>query len=162
MSYAQTVLPEFEHEMANTRKVLECLPDDKFDWKAQEDMQTIGWNANHLVEIPGWVEGTLTNTEWEIAPTDGEPYKSPSFTSKQEILDQFDKNVAEARKAIEAVKDEDMGVMWSLTQAGKPLMTMPRAAVMRGFVLNHAIHHRAHLIVYLRMNGIDVPQMYNG
>ncbi len=162
MSYAQMVLPEFEHEMANTRKVLECLPDDKFDWKAQEDMQTIGWNANHLVEIPGWVEGTLTKTEWEIAPTDGEPYKSPSFTSKQEILDQFDKNVAEARKAIEAVKDEDMGVMWSLTQAGKPLMTMPRAAVMRGFVLNHAIHHRAHLIVYLRMNGIDVPQMYNG
>lgn len=162
MSYAQMVLPEFEHEMANTRKVLECIPDDKLDWKAQEDMHTIGWNANHLVEVPGWVEGTLTQTEWDIAPADGEPYQSPTLASKKELLEQFDKNVAQAKKALEAVKDEDMGVMWSLTQAGKPLMTMPRAAVMRGFVINHAIHHRAHLIVYLRLNGIKVPEMYNG
>jgi uncharacterized damage-inducible protein DinB len=160
MSYAAQILPEFNEEMANTRKVLERVPDDKLGWKAHSKSNTIGWNANHLAEIPGWVEGTLSQTEWEIAPTDGEPYKSPSLTSTQAILDLFDTNVAAARRAIESVKDEDMNVIWSLLYAGKPLITMPRTGVIRNFVLNHAIHHRAHLLVYLRLNDIPVPGMY--
>lgn len=160
MTYSEMILPEFDHEMANTRKLLECVPDDKLAWSADPKMQTIGWNANHLAEIPGWVEGTLTQTEWDIAPAEGEPYKSPNFQSTKEILDLFDSNVATARKAIEAVKQEDLGVMWSLMHNGKPLFSMPRAAVIRSFVLNHTIHHRAHLSVYLRLNGIEVPQMY--
>lgn len=162
MTYAEMILPEFDHEMANTRKVLECVPDDKLEWSADPKMRTIGWNANHLAEIPGWVEGTLTQTEWDIAPTDGEPYQSPNLKSTTEILKLFDSNVATARKAIETVKLEDLGVMWSLVQDGKPLFTMPRAAVIRSFVLNHTIHHRAHLNVYLRLNGIEVPPMYGG
>jgi len=162
MSYAEMILPEFDQEMANTRKVLECIPDDKFDWRANPKMNTIGWNANHLVEIPGWVEGTLTQTEWDVAPEGGEPYQSPKLTTTKEIVAQFDQNVAAARAALEAVKDADLGVMWSLVQAGKPLMTMPRAAVIRGFVLNHTVHHRAHLCVYLRLNDIELPEMYGG
>ena len=161
MNYAETILPEFDREMANTRKVLERVPDDKLDWQAHPKSHTIGWNANHLAEILGWVEGTLTAPSWDIAPSGGEPYQSPKRTSRQEILDLFDRNVAAARKAIAAVKDDQLAQPWSLLKAGTPLFTMPRAAMIRGFVLNHLIHHRAILCVYLRLNNVPVPGMYD-
>jgi uncharacterized damage-inducible protein DinB len=160
MSYADTLLPEFDQEMANARKVLERIPEDKLDWRAHPKSNTIGWNANHLAEIPGWVEGTLTMPYWDMAPPGGERYQSPRLTKRQEILDLFDRNVAAARKAIQNVKDEDLARSWSLLEAGKPLFTMPRAAIIRSFVLNHLIHHRAILCVYLRLNNIPVPGMY--
>jgi uncharacterized damage-inducible protein DinB len=161
MSYAETILPEFDREMAKTRKVLERIPEDKLNWRAHPKSNTIGWNANHLTEIPGWVEGMLTKPSWDIAPTGGQGYQSPKHTTRQEILSIFDRNAASARKAIAAVKDEAMTQQWSLLQAGKPLFTMPRAVVIRNFVLNHLIHHRAILCVYLRLNDIPVPGMYD-
>ena len=100
MNYAEAILPEFDREMANTRKVLERVPEDKLDWQAHPKSHTIGWNANHLAEIPGWVEGWLTAPSWDFVPIGGEPYQSPKLTSRQEILDLFDRNVGAARKAI--------------------------------------------------------------
>jgi uncharacterized damage-inducible protein DinB len=160
MSYAQSILPEFDQEMAGTRKVLERIPEDKLAWRAHPKSNTIGWNANHLAEIAGWVEGTLTVDQFEIAPVGGPRYQAPNLKSRQEILDLFDRNVAAARKALESARDEEMGQLWSLTEGGKPLLTMPRAAAIRGFVLNHLIHHRAILCVYLRLNNIPVPALY--
>jgi len=160
MSYAETILPEFDQEMASTRKVLERIPEDKFDWRAHPKSNTIGWNANHIAEIPGWVAGILTQPEWDIAPTAGEAYQTPKLTSRQEILDFFDGNVASARQAISAAKDADIPQQWSLLRAGQPLFTLPRGAVIRTFVINHIIHHRAHMCVYLRLNDIPVPGMY--
>jgi len=160
MSYAASILPEYDQEMANTRKVLERLPDEKWDWRAHPKSNTIGWNANHLAEIPGWVEGTLSQSSWDIAPVDGERYQSPTLATRQEILELFDRNVAAGRQAIESVRDEAMGETWSLLAGGKPLITMPRSAVIRSFVLNHLIHHRGHMCVYLRLNDIPVPGMY--
>jgi uncharacterized damage-inducible protein DinB len=160
MRFSEMILPEFDQEMAKTRKVLERVPEDKLGWRAHPKSNTIGWNANHLAEIPGWVEGTLTMPSWDVAPPGGERYQSPRRTTRQEILDIFDRNVAAARKALAEAKDEGMGQQWSLLQAGKPLFTMPRAAVIRNFVLNHLIHHRAILCVYLRLNDIPVPGMY--
>jgi uncharacterized damage-inducible protein DinB len=160
MSYAEMILPEFDQEMANTRKVLERIPEEKLDWKAHPKSNTIGWNANHLAEIPGWVEGMLTKPSWDIAPVGGKPYQTPKLTSRREILEGFDRNVAAARKAIAVVKDETMGQQWSLLRAGTPFFTMPRAAVIRTFILNHLIHHRAILCVNLRLNNIPVPGMY--
>ncbi len=160
MKHAETILPEFDREMANTRKVLERVPEDKLGWQAHPKSHTIGWNANHLAEIPGWVEGMLKATSWDIAPAGGEPYRSPKLTTLQEILDLFDRNVAAARKAFAAAKDEAMGQTWSLLKGGEALFTMPRAAVIRGFVLNHIIHHRAILCVYLRLNDVPVPGLY--
>ena len=160
MSYGETILPEFNQEMASTRKVLERVPEDKLDWRPHPRSNTIGWNANHLAEIPGWVEGTLAQTSWDLAPPDGERYQSPTLATRREILELFDRNVATAKKALAAVKDEAMGEQWSLLEGGKPLITMPRASVIRSFVLNHAIHHRAILCVYLRLNDIPVPGMY--
>lgn len=160
MSYAETILPEFDQEMAKTRKVLERIPEDKLSWRAHPKSNTIGWNANHLAEIPGWVEGTLTKPSWDIAPAGGQGYQSPKLATRQEILSVFDRNLAAARKAIAAVKEDQMAQQWSLLQAGMPLFTMPRAAVIRNFALNHLIHHRAILCVYLRLNDIPAPGMY--
>jgi uncharacterized damage-inducible protein DinB len=161
MDYAELIQPEFDREMANTRKVLERVPEDRLDWQAHAKSHTIGWNANHLAEILGWVEGILTAPSWDIAPIGGELYQSPKLTSRQEILDLFDRNVAVARKAIAAMKDDQLTQPWSLLKAGTPLFTMPRGMMIRRFVLNHLIHHRAILYVYLRLNGILVPGMYD-
>lgn len=160
-NFSAMVLPEFDMEMANTRKILAAVPDHLLDWQAHPTSRTIGWNANHLAEIPGWVAGTLSATVWDFAPVGGEPYKSPELRSSREILELFDKNVAAARNALEAASDEQLNVIWSLAAGGNVLMSMPRSAVVRIWVLNHTIHHRAHLIVYLRLNGIALPEMYN-
>ena len=160
MTYAATLLPEFDQEMANTRKVLERIPEDKLDWRAHPKSNTIGWNANHLADLVNWLAQALTRPSLDVAPVGGEPYPFPKLTSRREILDLFDRNVAAARTAITALRDEEMVQMWTLLRAGQPIFTMPRAAVVRGVVLNHLIHHRAHLCVYLRLNGIPVPGMY--
>jgi uncharacterized damage-inducible protein DinB len=160
MTYAETLLPEFDREMANTRKVLERLPDDKLDWQPHPKSHTIGWNANHVADLVNWLVVALTRPSLDVAPVGGPRYEFPALTSRQEILDLFDRNVAAARQAITEARDENMGTPWTLSQAGRPVFTMPRAAVVRGVVLNHLIHHRAHLCVYLRLNDISVPGMY--
>jgi uncharacterized damage-inducible protein DinB len=160
MSYAEAILPEFDQEMAHTRKVLERVPDDKLDWKAHPKSNTIGWNANHLAEMPGWVMNTLSAPSLDIAPVGGPPYQSPKRGSRREILEVFDKNVAAARKALAAAKDAEMEQNWSLLKGGQTMFAMPRRAVIRNFVINHIIHHRAVLCVYLRLNNIPVPGMY--
>jgi uncharacterized damage-inducible protein DinB len=160
MTYAETVLPEFDQEMANTRKVLQRIPDDKLDWQPHPKSHTIGWNANHLANLPDWLVHTLAKPSLDIAPVGGQPYAVPALSGRQEILDLFDRNVAAARKAIAEAKDKDMGSPWTLSRAGNPIFTMPRSAVVRSVVLNHMIHHRAILCVYLRLNDIPVPGMY--
>ena len=160
MSFAQLILPEFEQEMANTRKVLERVPEDKLDWQPHPKSHTIGWNACHLAEMPGWVENTLSATSLDIAPPAGPQYQSPKIRTRREILELFDKNVAAAKKALAAATDDQVGQKWSLLKAGQTMFTMPRSAVIRSFVINHIIHHRAILCVYLRLNDIPVPGMY--
>ena len=160
MTYAETILPEFDHEMASTREVLARIPDDKLDWRAQPKFNTIGWNANHVADLAGWVKMAITTDSLDVAPVDGPRYQSPKLTSVREILDLFDRNVADARVAIAEANCDEMGKPWSLLQGGQPILTMPRAAVVRSFVLNHMIHHRAHLCVYLRLNDVSLPGMY--
>src|SRR3954469_8465866 len=109
MSYAEAHLPEFDQEMASTRKVLERIPDDKLTWKAHPKSNTIGWNANHLAELPGWATSIFDQPGYDFAPAGGEPYQSPKLTSTKEIVALFDKNVAAARKSIATAKDESMG-----------------------------------------------------
>lgn len=160
MSISDSILPEFDHEMASTRKVLEAVPADKLDWKAHPKSNTIGWVANHLAEIVGWVDGTLTDDVWDMTPEGGEPYQSPALTSRDEILALFDENVAAARQRIAVTPDEEYAKSWSLVSGGEALLTSPKIGVIRTWVLNHTIHHRAHLCVYLRLNDVAVPGMY--
>ena len=128
MTYAETLLPEFDQEMANTRKILDRLPDDKLEWQAHPKSHTIGWNANHVADIPNWLVAVLTTPSLDIAPVGGEPYESPQLTSREEILGLFDKNVAAAREAISKAKDEEVGQPWTLLQGGDPIFTMPLRA----------------------------------
>jgi uncharacterized damage-inducible protein DinB len=160
MSYAEALLPEFDREMANTRKVLERVPDDKFDWQAHPKSHTIGWNASHVADLPNWLVMTLTTPSLDIAPVGGPRYEFRTSGSRQDVLDRFDRNVEAARKALTEVKDDAMNEPWTLLQAGETIFTMPRSAVVRWMVMNHLIHHRAHLCVYLRLNDIPVPGMY--
>ncbi len=160
MTIAESILPEFEMEMANTRKVLDRIPDDKLDWKAHEKSLSIGSVGSHLASIPGWVEMTLTQDVLDVNPKGGEPYQPPKCDSRQEILDLFDANVAAAKKTIAATPDEEFGKSWSLLSGGEALLTMPKLGVIRTYVLNHTIHHRGHLCVYLRLNDIPVPGLY--
>ncbi|TVQ57312.1 MAG: DinB family protein [Phycisphaerales bacterium] len=160
MSYAEMILPEFDQEVATTRRVLERLPNDKLDWKPHPKSNTIGWNANHLTEIPGWVENILTEPGFDVAPVNGEPHATPTLSNRDAILELFDGNTIEARSAIQRFDNAKLNEPWSLYEAGAAVMTMPRGAVMRTFVLSHIVHHRAILTVYYRLNDIAVPAIY--
>lgn len=160
MSISQAILPEFDHEMANTRKTLERVPDDKFDWKPHEKSMTLRALSSHVANIPGWTASTFEGTELDIQPEGAEPYSEPEAKSTKDLLEIFDKNAASARAALESATDEDWQDKWSLKMTGKTFFTLPRTAVIRGFILSHLIHHRAQLGVYLRLLDVPVPAIY--
>jgi len=156
MPIAQMLLPEFNQEMANTRKMLERVPDGKFDYKPHEKSMKLGRLAAHTAEVPSWVTGTLRTERMDFTG-DEKPF---SPTTRKEILDAFDKYVVEAREALSKATDEDLAKTWTLTYKGQQVFAMPRSAVLRTMILSHLIHHRAQLGVYLRMNNIEIPGMY--
>lgn len=159
MVISKSLLPEFDNEMANTRKTLERVPDDKFAWKPHEKSFPMGGLATHLANLPSWGSLILNSDSFDVAPG-GNPVKTPGLNSTSAVLKQFDENTAATRAAIEAASDEDLFRTWTLQSNGKGLMTLPKIAVLRGFVMNHMIHHRAQLGVYLRLNDIPVPSIY--
>jgi uncharacterized damage-inducible protein DinB len=159
MSLAQAVLPEFDHEMANTRKTLERVPDDKFAWVPHSKSMPMGGLASHLANIPSWASLAIGSDSFDLAPQ-GQPVKAPGCNSREEVLALFDKNVSSAREAIAAATDEELFKKWSLLSSGNTVLSMPKIAVLRAFVLSHTIHHRAQLGVYLRLNDIPVPSIY--
>jgi len=160
MSISKSILPEFDHEMANTRKTLERIPDDKFAWKPHEKSMTLGGLSTHLANIPSWTKNTFAQDELDVSPPGQPPYRLEEKKSTAELLAAFDENVASARAALEALTDENWQGKWSLLMGGKTIFTLPRTAVMRGFVMNHLIHHRAQLGVYLRLLDVPVPSIY--
>lgn len=160
MAISQALLPEFDQEMASTRKLLVNVPDGKNDYKPHEKSMTLGRLASHVAEIPGWGTMTLTTRELDIAPADKPAFVPHIAASNKELLEIFDKNAAEMRAAISGASDEEWMKSWTLMVRGNTAFTMPRVAVMRGMVMNHLIHHRGQLGVYLRLNNIPVPGMY--
>lgn len=156
MSISQTLLPEFDQEMASTRKLLEVVPEDKFDYKPHEKSMAMGRLAGHVAELPLWAATTIKVDELNIQPGD-KPFEP---ATKAELLATFDKNAAEARKTIAEVSDEHLAKPWTLKFSGKEIFTMPRFAILRSMAMNHLIHHRAQLGVYLRLNDIPIPGMY--
>lgn len=160
MTISQTLLPEFDQEMQNTRKLLECVPDDRPDYKPHPKSMPLARLAGHVAELPSWAVNTIRMDSLDLTPASGEGFKPTLLTTRQALLDLFDKNVAEAREAIAGASDEHLGQIWSLIFKGHTVMQMPRAAVLRSVVMNHMIHHRAQLGVYLRLNDIAIPGMY--
>ncbi len=160
MTIAQNMIPEFDHEMTATRKMLEVVPEGKNEWKPHEKSMTLGRLAGHLAELPGWGQVTLEQTELDFAPVGAPPFKPGMFSTRLGTLKTFDDAVAATRAALMKASDADLMVTWTLKSAGKVLLSMPRIAVLRSFMLNHIVHHRAQLGVYLRLNDIAIPGTY--
>jgi uncharacterized damage-inducible protein DinB len=156
MPISQMLLIEFDEEMKNTRKLLECVPDGKFAYQPHPKSMTLGRLASHVAELPVWGQTTLETELLEMGPD----FKPHIAATQAELLEIFDKGVTGAREKIAAASDADWQVMWTFKYAGKTVMSMPRVAVMRGVVMNHLIHHRAQLGVFLRMNDVAIPGMY--
>ncbi|MBI3653279.1 MAG: DinB family protein [Acidobacteria bacterium] len=160
MSISESILPEFDHEMANTRKTLERVPEEKFHWRTHEKSFSMGALASHLANLPNWAVITLQQDSFDTAPLDAPAPKMAEAHSVLEVLQVFDKNVEAARAAIASASDEQMRQSWSLKAGGKTIFSMPRIAAIRSFIMSHSIHHRAQLGVYLRLNDIPVPSIY--
>ena len=160
MTFKDALLPEFDQEMANTRKTLERVPEDKFGWKPHGKSFSMGSLATHIVTMTGWTVDTMNKESFDISPPGAPPYKEQPATSRAQLLERFDKSVAAARAALAGANEEAFLKNWSLLAAGNTLFTMPRYNCIRTFVMNHVIHHRAQLGVYLRLNDVAVPSIY--
>jgi uncharacterized damage-inducible protein DinB len=160
MSIAQSILPEFDHEMSVTRKLLERIPEDKAAWKPHEKSMTLGQLSAHIANMVSWTGMTLSQTELDLNPPGGQTWTPPVFETTAGLLEVFDNGTREAHQAIEATADADMMVNWSLKSGGHTVLTMPRVAVVRSFVLNHIIHHRGQLSVFLRLLDVPIPSIY--
>jgi uncharacterized damage-inducible protein DinB len=160
MRIADTLLPEFDREMANTRKALERVPEDKFAWKPHAKSGSLGWLAGHVSNIPSWPSWVVGQDELDLEPGGKQMTPPAAPANRKELLASFDKNVQQGREAIASAANEQLMQPWSLKRNGKTLMTLPKAAVLRGFVMNHHIHHRAQLGVYLRLLDVPVPAIY--
>jgi uncharacterized damage-inducible protein DinB len=160
MPIAQALLPEFDHEMALTRTVLERIPEVKVAFRPHPKSWTLGELGMHLANLPVWAVFTLTQSELDLAPPGGPAFTSPKFESAAATLQAFDENIAKARALIAAASDADLMTMWSLKRGGAAIFSLPRAAVLRSMVLSHMIHHRGQLTVYLRMCDVPLPPIY--
>ena len=147
-------IAEFEQEMATTRRLLERVPTDRGPWKPHAKSFALGHLAQLVASMPGWITRTLRETSLELS--EGEGY---SFQATDALVAQFDKHVREARGALTSVVGSELAVAWSLKNGGHVLMTMPRAEVTR-MHLNHLIHHRGQLTVYLRLLDVPLPSIY--
>jgi uncharacterized damage-inducible protein DinB len=159
MSVTQALLQELDMEMPNTRKTLERIP-DKLDWTPHAKSMSMGRLAQHLSEIPDWAVKSIELDELDLAPPGAPPHQPPPIGTRSDILATFDKNLKAARESLLKTNDEHLMKPWSLKMGGKTVMTIPRVAVLRNFVLNHNVHHRAQMGVYLRLNDIPVPSIY--
>lgn len=160
MAIRDSFLAEFDHEMISTRQTLERVPEGKPDWAPHEKSMKMGRLAGHLAELSGWAATIINQDSLDFRPPGAPPMQPVVMTSRKQLLDLYDKKVAEARTAISTVSDESLMKPWSLLSGGQVIMTMPRVVFLRSFVMNHVIHHRAQLGVYLRLNNVPVPSVY--
>ena len=158
MTIAELLLPEVDQEIATTRRVLERVPDDKLGWKPHDKSWSMGDLASHLASLIKWTEYTMNRTEFDLTAVPPEEVNQAA-SSRTQLLEWFDANAAATRQAL-AKGDADYGVPWSLKKGQQVLFTMPRYTCIRSYVLNHLVHHRAQLAVYLRLNNLPVPAMY--
>jgi len=157
MLIRDVLLPEFDQEMANTRKMLERVPEDRLNFQPHEKSWKLDHLVGHVADLPSWATETMRVDVLEMEPGQYTPFEPKS---REELLDHFDKNVSAAHAALASVTDEQMNAEWTMKFAGKTMMTMPRYNVLRTVVLNHMIHHRAQVGMYLRMMSVAVPGMY--
>ena len=162
MGVSAELLPEFDLEMASARRTLERIPEDKLAWKPHEKSMPLGRLAGHIAELVGMGVRVVKEDSLDFANRPaGELARKPTVAESQKhVLELFDKNVAETRAAISAASDEHWARKWKLSAGETTFYEGTRMGAMRRMVMNHVIHHRAQLGVYLRLNGVAVPSVY--
>lgn len=159
MSIADLLLPEFDLEIATTRRVLQRVPDDRGEWRPHPKSFPMAHLAQLVSAMPSWFELMVAQSEMDIAPKDG-PRGAYTIEKTEKLLGEFDRNVAAAREAIARTTDEAFGEPWTLKSGGKTIAQGTRYLMVRTLLLNHLVHHRAQLGVYLRLVDVPVPSMY--
>ena len=160
MAIANTLIAELDHETRTTRTLLERVPEVKAEWKPHAKSMSLGYLASHIANIPRWAAATLERTEFDLNPPGGSTLQTPTFQSVALMLERYDASVRDAREILRRTSDGDLMVLWTLKSAGRSMFSMPRASVFRSFVMNHAVHHRGQLSVYLRLLDVPLPRIY--
>ena len=160
MAMREILLPEFDQEMASTRRLLERVPEDRLGWTPHPKSFTLQALLSHVVDIPSWIPMTLDQDSLDMAPEGQEPWKTPQMESRSAWLSAFDANVAAGRASLERLEDARLAETWTMKAGAEILFSAPKGVVLRSFVLNHLIHHRAQLSVYLRMLDVPLPGIY--
>lgn len=160
MAIAESILPEFDHETATTRTLLERVPAEKAEWQPHVKSMSLGKLAMHIANLPNWATITLERTGYDMNPLDGPRVTAAAYESAMRLLQIYDANVSAARALLVRTTDGEFMVQWTLKSGGKTMFSMPRIAVFRSFVLNHAVHHRGQLSVYLRLLDVPIPNIY--
>jgi uncharacterized damage-inducible protein DinB len=157
MPLNESFLGELQHEAKLTRTMLERVPEDKLSWKPHEKSMSMGQLSSHIAEIPGWTTTTIEDDELDFAKSD---YKPVEITSREQLLKMFDDNIAKAIESLKKTNDETLMGNWKMRSGEQIFFDMPRTQVLRGFILNHGVHHRGQMSVFLRLNNIPLPQVY--
>lgn len=157
MTISDVMMQEFLHESENTKKLLERVPEDKLDWKPHDKSMSMGRLAMHVAEIPEWTEIVVNEDFFDMAASD---YKPVECKNRVELLEKFEANVRKFKQVMEGKDDASLMEHWQLRQGEHVAVDLPKAAVLRSFVLSHIIHHRGQLTVYLRENNVPLPGIY--
>jgi uncharacterized damage-inducible protein DinB len=160
MAIKEAFLGELDFEVISTRKILERVPADKMDWQPHAKSMTLRRLASHIGEVPLWAIQTLKEDEFDMAAPEAKSFMAPKMDSGKEILAYFNAGMEKVLKQLEQTTDEQFGRTWSLRLGDKTIFTMQKVAVMRTFILNHMVHHRGQLSVYLRLLDVPVPSLY--
>jgi len=153
-------LAAFDQIVAGSRTMLEAVPDEHLGWRPHDRSWTLGELATHLANLPNWTAPTLSAPEFDIDPADGGPPPLQPLGSAAELVAALDQSAAAARGAIESCSEDDLAAPWTMLVAGEPRFTLPKGVVLRTFIMDHMIHHRAQLGVYLRLLDAPVPQQF--
>lgn len=159
MAFADSFLPEFDNEMKTTRALLERVPFDRSSWKPHTKSTDLGGLASHVANLAGFGVGIVTTDGIDMAAP-GARDGMRRFESTNDALAAFDENVAKTREALATLQDKDLGTTWTLRMGDHVILSLPRAAVLRTLMMNHIIHHRGQLSVYLRLNDVPLPSIY--
>ncbi len=157
---ARPILAAFDQIVAGTKAVLAAVPEDQLDWRPHDRSWTLGELATHLANLPNWTMATLSVSEFDISPADGGPPPMAALSTTSELAEALEQSAAAARSAIEGCSDADLEGPWTMLVGGEARFTLPKSVVVRTFIMDHMIHHRAQLGVYLRMLDVPVPQVF--
>jgi uncharacterized damage-inducible protein DinB len=160
MAITDALLPEYDHEMGTTRRLLDRVPEAEFAWKPHEKSMSLGELAGHLANIPTWMGRVIASAEFDMSEAAPGQMKRVVPTSRAALLTEFDAKVAEARANLAGRTDAELLAPWTLRNDGEEVFTLPKISALRSFVMNHSIHHRGQLSVYLRLKNVPLPSIY--